>query len=118
MANWSAGHDAYAPAVQSDGTGLTQMVSVTSATGTSTTAFGNQTRAVQVVIAGAVGSAGQVFCRFYSAGQPNSQASSTQDAPVPVNWVNVWKTVPGQRMSLISGDALTSYRAYVTELVN
>ena len=118
MANYAAGHDAYFLAVGSDGSGLTQALTVTSATGTSTTVFGSQTRAVQIVVGGAVGSAGQVFVRFYSTGQPNSQASSTSDAAIPVNWVYQAKINPGQRASLISGDALTSYRCYVSELWN
>jgi len=116
--NFSASRDAFFIAVGSDGSGMTQMLTVTSATGTSTTVFGSQTRAVQVVVGGTVGSNGQVFVKFYNTGQPTSQASSTADAPVPVNWVQLFKTVPGQRMSAISGDATTSYRCYVTELTD
>src|SRR5262245_45421902 len=118
MGTWSAGHDAYFLAVQSDGTGLTQQVTVTSATGTSTAAFGTQTRAVQLVVGGAVSSNSLVFVKAYSTGSPVSQATSTADAPVPVNWVQVLKVNPGQRLSLISADATASYRCFVTELTD
>jgi len=118
MGNYAAGHDAYFLATSNDGTGLTQQLSVTSATGTSTTVFGSQTRAVQVLVGGNVGSNGMVFCKFYNTGQPTSQATSTTDAPVPVNWVQVFRCNPGQRMSFISADATTSYRAYVSELTD
>jgi hypothetical protein len=118
MANFSGGHDAYRLVTGSDGTGLTQQLTVTSATGTSTTVFGTQTRAVQVVIGGTVSSNSYVFCKFYSTGKPTSQATSTTDAPVPVNWVQVFKCNPGERMSLIANDATTSYRAYISELTD
>jgi len=118
MGMFSGGHDAWYLQTASDGSGLTQQLTVTSATGTSTTVFGNQTRAVQIVIAGTVSSMSQVFCRMYNTGQPSSQATSTVDAPVPVNWVQVLKCNPGQRMSLISGDATASYRAYISELTD
>jgi hypothetical protein len=118
MANWSAGHDAYFLAVGSDGSGLSQQVTVTSATGTSTTPFGSQTRAVQIIVGGTLSSTAQVFVKFYSTGSPVSQASSTADAAIPLNWCQVYKITPGQRASFIAADATTSYRAYVSELVN
>jgi hypothetical protein len=110
MANFAGGHDAYF--IQQ---GLTQILTVTSATGTSTTAFGTQTRAVQVLVLGNVSSFAAVFCKVYNIGE-TSQATSLVDCPVPLNWVQVLKVNPGQRMGLISGDAAASYRAHITEL--
>ena len=118
MANYAAAHDCFFLATGSDGSGMSQMLTVTSATGTSTSIFSAQTRAVQIVVGGVVGSNGQVFVKFYNTGQPTSQATSTTDACVPVNWVQVFKTVPGQRMSAISADATASYRCYVSELTD
>jgi hypothetical protein len=116
MANFAGGHDTWAIQVASDGTGLTQAVTVTSATGNSTTVFGSQTRAIQVVVAGTVSSNAVVFVKPYTTGATVSQATSTTDAAVPINWVYQMKINPGQRLSLISGDATASYRCYITEL--
>jgi hypothetical protein len=106
MGTYSGSHDAYYII-----DGLTQSLPVTSATGTSTTPFGTQTRAVQVVAAGNVSSNALLYVKFYSPGV-TSQASSTVDAPVVLNWPQVFKINPGQRASVISGDATASYRAY------
>lgn len=110
MANFSGGHDAY---FIIDGT--TQQLAVTSATGTSTTAFGTQTRAVQVLNASTFSTI-PLHVKFYNVGT-TSQATSTADCPVPCNWIQVYKVIPGQRASFIMGGT-ASCIAYVTELTD
>ena len=110
MAGFSGGHDAFFIV-----DGSTQQLAVTSATGASTTAFGTQTRAVQILNASTF-STTPLHVKFYNVGN-TSQASSTADAPVPVNWVQVYKVQPGQRASLIMGGA-ASCIAYITELTD
>ncbi len=93
-----------------------QQLAVTSATGTSTTAFAGQTRAVRIVVLGTATSTAGVYTRFYNVGQL-SQADSTVDVLTPLNWVDVFKVVPGQRASFIGGEA-ASYRVQLTELTD
>ncbi len=114
MANFSSPHDIYFPLP-----GLTQSTSVTSATGTSTTPFSGQTRAVQVLVGGAVSSTAIAFVKFYNVGQ-TSQASSTTDTPVPLNWVQYYKVNPGMRASVITGDATAAaaYTVYFSEMTD
>ncbi len=111
MGTYSGGHDAYAVVGST-----TQQLSVSSATGTSTTAFGTQTRAVRIVVLGTATSTAGVYTRFYNLGQL-SQADSTVDVVTPLNWVDMFKVTPGQRASFIAGEA-ASYRVHLTEVTD
>jgi hypothetical protein len=105
---YSIGHDIHYPV-------LTTALTVTSASGISTATFGVQTRAVQITAFGNTSSNAAVFVKFGNVSEA-PQASSTADIPVPLNFPVIFKCYPGQRASLISGDATASYRAYVSEL--
>jgi hypothetical protein len=107
MGNFSHPHDIFYP-------NGTQVLTVTSATGNSTTLFGTQTRAINVLVAGATSSNALVFVKFGNVAEA-PQATSTTDMPIPVNTPRDIKVYPGQRASLISGDATASYRCYITE---
>jgi hypothetical protein len=105
-----ATHDIFYPA------GPTQSVTVTSALGASTLTFGAQTRAIRIAALGTtVNSNSWVFMKL---GTPleSVQASSTSAMPIVINAPEVFRCRPGQQASLITGDAATSYRCYVTEL--
>ena len=112
LGNLAAPHDIfYCPA------GNTQSVAVTS-TAASTTVFGTQTRAIRIVAMGtAVNSNSFVFMKLGTALEA-PVATSTADVPLPINWIEYQKCYPGQRLSLITADATTSYRCYVTEVTD
>ncbi len=113
MANFSGAHDIFYPTPAS-----TALMPVSSATGVSTAVFGTQTRAIQVVVAGtAVNSSSLVYMRLGTLTEA-PQATSTTDVAIPLNWVQTFKVYPGQQASFITGDATTSYRAYVTQLTD
>jgi hypothetical protein len=111
MANFASGHDLFYPTP-----GSTGQLTVTSATGASTTVFNTQTRAIRVVAQGtAVNSNSWLYMKLGTALEA-PQATSTTDIPIPINWPEYFKVYPGQRASFISGDATTSYRVSVTEV--
>ncbi len=77
MASFTDGHDAFFVIGSTS-----QQLAVSSATGTSTTPFGTQTRAVRIVVLGTATSTAGVYTRFYNVGQL-SQADSTLDVLTP-----------------------------------
>src|SRR5262245_33299464 len=117
MPNFSEAHDLFEILVNSDGTGMTQSVLVSSTLTASTTAFSSQTRAIQLVGVGPVSSSGVYFVRFYSPSQ-SSAVGSVTDAAIPNSWVQVFKIHPGQRAAIVGGDttAGNTQRVFITEL--
>lgn len=111
--SFSGAHDAYR-IIQ----GLTQSLNVISGTASAvTTAFGTQTRAVNILINSAVSSNANVFVKFFVPGAETSVVTSLIDCPVPANWVQTFKVNPGMKVAFISNDP-ASCRAYVTELTD
>jgi hypothetical protein len=86
---------------------------------TSTTLFGTQTYAIQVVasnLASTAGSTSGVRIKIGNAAEA-PVANSTTDALVPCNYPIYFKVTPGQRVSAIGADGGT-YRLNVVELSN
>ena len=111
MPNFSGSHDLFA--IDGD----SQNLSVASAGGSavSTSIFGTQTRAIQLV---AVGSVTSTFGVRYKIVSPaDSVVSSTLSAILPCNWVQLQKILPGTRVSAIGNDGAT-YTLVVTPLTN
>ncbi len=110
MANFSGNHDIFYP-------GATQSVAVTSAAA-STTVFGTQTRAIQVLAGGTAANSSSIIFMKLGTALEAPVASSLADVAIPINWVQLFKVYPGQRASFVANDATTSYRLYVTELTD
>jgi hypothetical protein len=111
MANFSGAHDVFFI------NGDSQTLSVVSAGGAtvSTAVFGTQTRAINLVGLGAVTSTSGVRVKVVS--PADSAVGSTTGALCPMNWVQTFKVVPGQRVSAISNDGAAA-QLVVTELTD
>ena len=84
--------------------GSAQSVAFAAAGGASaqSTAFGSQTYAIRVAVAGAFTATGGV--RIEIGDNPTASASS---ALLPVNEAEVFKVTPGQKIAVLSNDTVT-----------
>jgi hypothetical protein len=110
-ANFSGGHDLFYP----DGDSINLSVLSAGGATVSTAVLGTQTRAIQLVAVGSVTSTSGVRVKMVS--PADSAVSSTVSALLPVNWVQTYKVVPGQRVSAIGNDGAT-YTLVVTPLTD
>jgi hypothetical protein len=97
--------------------GASQNVAYNAAGGASaaSTAFGTQTRYVQLVAASAVAVAASDGVRIVIGdGTPTATATSTL---LPLNWVAVYECTPGQKVAALSHNASTGSLS-ITELTN
>jgi hypothetical protein len=87
--------------------GAVQQLTLASAAGAavSTAIFGAQTYAVRICFPNVASSTGGV--RYKIVSPTETAASSTADALLPGNLIEVIKVTPGQRVSAISNDAAT-----------
>lgn len=94
-----------------------QALAVTSVGGAaaSSSAFGNQTYAIQLAFPGSVSSTGG--CRIAIVSPNDNAVSSTQGTLWPANWIEVFRCSPGQRVAAISNDAGT-FSLSITKLTD